>query len=415
MVDSIYNDRFVLLQRLNEIPWQLNDPDKELDRVSDTQLSRCSLIAKYGDLTMMKYALEEGSPLGSLTYKIAIYHGKLSIIQYFDEQGYQRPDDSMYLACISDHLDIIQYLYDSGVSLTDEHIRCIVTRGNDNVISYIHKIGAKFKYLDYYIMITTKKFELVKEIFEHGHHENDMWISAEDLCWISAILGCVDLLKFFHEHGCPITERCYYFPGIFGMDTNSGFSYDIEYYPLWNSIYNGNTELYCSNLKDVYQYLNIQIPWNKRIFSNLFRTCKTYNMYTPKFRKLFCDLLQYLHQHNAPCDENWINISIDLKIFELIQYLLKNKCPVSLTTYNKACKNYLMTGDKAIFHLIDTKIEFVFDKDQYSNLINDMDKISKTKYIQGKHDILMAYLNNRFMIHYQLNYQIQRDIMGYIW
>ncbi len=131
------------------------------------------LLVKYGQLDLLKFAIDNGCELNFNTCQIAAYHGHLNILIWAKEHGYELNRNTCTFAAGNGHLDIIKWAKANGCKWDATTCEMAATNGHLKCLKWIKKNGCEW----------------------------DSWT-----CRMAAANGHLDCLKWARKYRCPWDE-----------------------------------------------------------------------------------------------------------------------------------------------------------------------------------------------------------------
>jgi hypothetical protein len=160
----------------------------------------CSVIAKNGDLDLLKLAQKKGFYWDTDTCKEAAENGHLNVLQWACENDCPLDEWAFYAAAENGHLDILQWAHEQKFSWEKETCRFAVENELFEILQWSHENGRLW---DKYISREAAKSGRL-DVLQWAHEIGCQW--NEGTCCAAAENGHLEILKWAHENGCPWNE-----------------------------------------------------------------------------------------------------------------------------------------------------------------------------------------------------------------
>eukprot|EP01032_Pedospumella_encystans_P011783 gene11783-13676_t len=160
----------------------------------------CLYAVQSKSIACLQYAHANGAPWNVRTFEIAVEGGSLEILQYLHEHSCPPSPYLCAKAAAGGHLECLIYLKDSGYVLSSYTCETAAQNGQLECLKYAQAQGCELK--PYAMQIAAAYGHL--NILQYGAELKLLGRSAS-LCQGAASGNHLEVLKFLHERGCPLS------------------------------------------------------------------------------------------------------------------------------------------------------------------------------------------------------------------
>lgn len=264
--------------------------------------------ACYGNLNIVKYALEIKVKHDYLSLSCAVESGREDIVEFLLEKGVPYSLDAMRIAIQKKNLSMIKFLQSKGYSLN----RVKIDYTSLEIVHYLYKNKCSWDDNFYSKACYYKDYELIKYALFHNCPVNDYLI--KELIWAEKI----DLLEYIDSFPDNVLCWCYS-RRMIDYFVEKGFSPTSDL--VAESIFRASA--------DVLQWaLDQHLPLPPFACSNV-----RYQNKSP--------CLQIIHKHGGVLVPDCYYNASFYGNMEVLDYLRRNNCPWDIGVYKGAiyCKN----------------------------------------------------------------------------
>ena len=179
-----------------------------LDRGHFWPKRACDMIAKTGNVEMMKCALHAGCLVSILTSEIAALAGHLNCLRYLRERGARWKKAKVIAAAArGGHLPCLQYAHQQGQPLLSEFYTFAVVKSNFEMMRYLHENGCAWDKHACRTAAATGNFPFLQFIHEHGGY----WDT--EVCRLASERRDLNMVLYLLRNGCLPSDNIWTFQG----------------------------------------------------------------------------------------------------------------------------------------------------------------------------------------------------------
>jgi hypothetical protein len=266
-------------------------------------------------LCCMQYEQQAGNVWDTETCALAASFKRMDVVKFLHENGCPWNQTTCYHAALANSLECLVYAHENGCPW-DSHVCVAATITNSlPCLQYAHKHGCKFG--NAYLYVYSLNTACAKYIVKHGgrvltakhcadaaarrslHQLSRLRLDGcpwdVTTCREAARVNAVELLRYAHEHGCPLDES-----GMLAAAANS---------------------------LDCLRYMHdTGYPWNDRV-------CAA----AAEAGELAC--LSYAHGQGCPWTTNTCAAAASAGQIDCLKYARDNGCPWDADAVNGAARN----------------------------------------------------------------------------
>lgn len=234
-----------------------------------------------GYASLLKYAIDRGSTLGSGASSVASQGGHLDCLKVLADHGCQFNRNILDQAARHGRLEVVEYLIENGIEPTMVSMKNAVLSGKVELVKFLNE---KIKIDNYstfgYSAAGSGSLAMVKFIEQYAPLEQQSVVAT-------AHSGSVEVLQYFIDKGFTLND-----PSICTIASNLGRR----------------------------EYLKLALSHGAPMDVNVMKHCARYND---------VDLIRELHSRGCPWNSSAVKSAASHGSFEALIYLVENGCPIA--------------------------------------------------------------------------------------
>eukprot|EP00797_Seminavis_robusta_P003966 Sro1256_g256620.2 (315) ;mRNA; r:12401-13345 len=160
----------------------------------------CNVIARYGNIMVMKWARQQGFYWSERTCAAAARNGHFELLHWLRENGCPWSERTCEYAADGGNLDILKWARENGCAWNERTCWSAAHGGHLEILKWARANGCPWDALTCSFAAGNGHLEILKWANENGCPWN------EQTCGCAAKDGHFQILKWLHAHGCPWNE-----------------------------------------------------------------------------------------------------------------------------------------------------------------------------------------------------------------
>ena len=311
-----------------------------------------------------------------------VQNGWINLLEFLNSIDYKFNNTLMSIAVVCDNFECVKFLNKIGFKFENYIIPPIAKRDSADQLKYVLDNGFKWNDIYFYDFCNNSSFNLIKFLVENkyvsGESGHDMscyyerlilggrldiisylfdnkFISnkLEYLSILAISNGNIDILKFFHEKGTPLTadmakeaaiktnleclrylydNNCIFDETVYDGAINANSEDCVKFLinikcPFGTKYYLAADKGYLNLVKIFEKEVNI---WDERLFINLASvSVNDFIVRKGGHIKNYLECVKYAFNNNCPWNEEVLINSMETECIESIKFLIDNGCPIS--------------------------------------------------------------------------------------
>jgi hypothetical protein len=139
------------------------------------EINMCALIARTGNLQVLKWARKKKVPWGKETCREAASYGHLDILKYAHEHGCPWDESTCCGAAEYGRLEVLKYAHQHGCAWDTETCRNAAGMGHLDILKYVHDKGCPWGPRITYYAAVNGHLEVLKYALAKGYRHFDKY------------------------------------------------------------------------------------------------------------------------------------------------------------------------------------------------------------------------------------------------